>query len=133
MMLATSQSKHGNTYSGIFVHTSIVKANILYYRTSTRQTKKKYAHLDFQFEIAVGLIAGLSSRKRKVEAPLFTGPVTAANENNHENVNMGSKKEKRCKWHCMQQMRKETVYGYCLCSVHLCKGGCHIAYHNQQH
>ena len=81
----------------------------------------------------MGLIAGFSSRKRKAEAPLYIGPVTAANENNHENVHMGSMKGKRCKWHCMQQMRKETVYGCCLCNVHLCKDGCHIAYHNQQH
>ena len=66
-----------------FVNTSIVNAYILYCKTSTRQIKKKYADLDFQLEIAMGLIAGFSSRKRKAEAQLYTGPVTAANENNH--------------------------------------------------
>ena len=67
----------------------------------------------------------------KVEAPLYIGSVTAANENNHENVHMGSEKGKRCKWHCMQQMRKETVCGCHLSNVQFCKDGCHIAYHNQ--
>ena len=57
----------------------------------------------------MGLIAGFSCRKRKAEATLFIGPVTVANENSHENVHMGSKKGKGCKWHCMQQMRKETM------------------------
>ena len=71
----------------------------------------------------MGLIAAFSSRKRKAEAPLYIGPVTAANENNHENVHMDSKKGKRYKWHCMQHMRRETVYGCCLCNEHLCKDG----------
>ena len=132
-MLAVSQSKHGSTSFWYFVNMSIVNAYILYCKTSTRQTKKKYVHLDFYLEIALGLIAEFSSRERKAEVPLYIGPVTAANENNHENVHMGSKEEKRCKWHCMKQMRKETVYGCHLCNVHLCKDGCHIAYHNQHH
>ena len=63
------------------------------------------------------LIARFSSRKRKAEAPLYIGPVTAANENNHENFHTDSKKEKRCKWHCMQKIRNETVYGCHLCHV----------------
>ena len=81
----------------------------------------------------MGLIAIFSFRKRKAVAPLYIGSVTAANENNHENVHIGSKKGKRCKWHCFQQIRKETVYACCLCNVHLCKDGCHIVCHNQQH
>ena len=116
-----------------FVNTSIVNAYILYCKTSTRQTKKKYAYLGFCLEIAMALNAGSSSRKRKAEAPWCTRPVTAANENSHENVHMGLKKGKRCKWHCMQQMRKENVYGCHLCNAHLCKDGCHSAYHNHQH
>ena len=116
-----------------FVNTGIMDAYILNYKTLIRQTKKKYAHLDFDFqlEIAMGLTVGFSSRKRKAEAPLYIGPVKAANENNHENVHMGSKEGKRCKWHCMQQMRNKTVYGCHLCKEHLCKDGCHIPYHNQ--
>ena len=51
----------------------------------------------------------------------------------HENVHLGLKEGKKCKWHCMQQMRKETVHWCYLCNIHLCKDGCHIAYHNQQH
>ena len=57
----------------------------------------------------MGLIAGFSSRKRRAGAPLYIGPVTAANENNNENFHMGSKKGKRCKWQCMQYMMQETV------------------------
>ena len=64
----------------------------------------------------MGLIAGFSSRKRKAEAPLKIGPVMAADENNHENVHSSSKKGKRCKWHCMQQMRKETVLSPLQCT-----------------
>ena len=63
-----------------FVNTSIVNAYILYCKTSTRQTNKEYAHLDFQLEIVMGLIAGFSSRQSKAEPPLYLGPVTAANE-----------------------------------------------------
>ena len=78
------------------VNTSIVNVYILHWNTLTRQTKKKYAHPDFRLEIAMGLIARFSFRKRKAEAPLYIQPVTAGNENNHENVHMGSKKGKRC-------------------------------------
>ena len=133
MMLTASQSKHGGASVCYFVNTNIVNAYISYCKTLTRQTKKKYTQLHFWLEIAMGLIAGFSSRKMKAEAPLYIGPVTAVNENNHENVHMGSKKGKRYRWHCMQQMRKETVYGCHFCNVCLCKDGYHIAYHNQQY
>ena len=99
-----------------FVNTSIVNAYIFYCKTSTRQTKKKYVHLDFWLEIVMGLIVGFSSRKRKAEAPLYIRPVTAANKNNYENVHMGWKKGKRCK----QQMRKEIVYGCCFWIIYAC-------------
>ena len=81
----------------------------------------------------MGLIAVFSSREGKAETQQYNGPVKATNEKNCENIHMGSKNGRRCKWHYMQQMRKETVYGCHLCNVHLCKDGCHIAYHNQQH
>ena len=69
-----------------FVNTSILNAYILYCKTSTRQTKKKYAHLDFWLEIELGLIAGFSSRKRKAEAPLYIGPLTTSNGNNYMKI-----------------------------------------------
>ena len=62
--------------------------------TSTRQTKKKYAHLDFQLEIAIELIAGFSCRKMKAEASLYIGPVTAANENSHEMSRWAQRRER---------------------------------------
>ena len=68
---------------------------MLTFCTATLQqgkTKKKYAHLDFRLEITMELVAEFSSGKRKAEALLYSGPVTAANENNHENVHMGSNK-----------------------------------------
>ena len=46
-------------------------------------------HIKYDVEIAMELIAGFSSRKRKAEAPLYIWPVTSANENNHENVLIG--------------------------------------------
>ena len=45
-----------------FVNTNIVNTYILCCKTSIRQTKK-YAHPAFWLEIAMGLIAGFSSRK----------------------------------------------------------------------
>ena len=82
----------------------------LHCKTSTRQTKKNHAHLDFLLEITMGLITKFSSRKRKAEAPLYIGPVTATNENSNENVHLDSKKGRRSRWYHMQQMRKEIVY-----------------------
>ena len=76
------------------VSTSLVNAHILYCKTSARQAKNNYAHLDFQLEIAVGLIAGFSSRKWKAEAALYIGPVTAANENTMKMSTWVQRKEK---------------------------------------
>ena len=81
--------KTGKYILWYLMNTSIVNAYILYCKTLTRQTRKWYAHLDFQLEIAMRLITGFSSRKRKLEAQLYTGPVTAAYKSNHENVHMG--------------------------------------------
>ena len=46
-----------------FVSACLVIAYILYAKTSTRPTKKKYAHLDFWLDVAHDLIAGFSTRK----------------------------------------------------------------------
>ena len=54
-----------------FVTTGIVNAYILYCKTSTRQTKMKYAHLDFQLEITMELVTGFSSRMGKAETPVY--------------------------------------------------------------
>ena len=110
----------------IFCVHLIVNAYILYCMTWTRQTKQKYAHLNFQFKITMGLIAGFSSRKRKAEAPLYMGLVTAANKNNHENVHTGLMKGTKCKW-ALYAANEETVCGCYLCHVHLCKDGCYIS------
>ena len=97
-----------------------------------KEGKKKYAHLDFRLKIAQGLITGFSSRKHIAEPPLYIGPVVPENKFNHDNVHMGYKRPKRCKWHCMQKwVMKETVFGFHLCRVHLFKEVCHCAYHNQ--
>ena len=79
--------------TGLFlVNATIVNAYILYRKTSRRQTKKKYAHLEFRLEITQGLIAGFSSRKRVAEPLIYIGPVTPENEFNHDNVHMGYKR-----------------------------------------
>ena len=82
MMLVTSQSKQRSASSGIceLQHCQCLH---LVLQDIKNANQKKYAHLDFQLEIAIGLIAGFSSRKRREEVPLHIGPVTAANENNH--------------------------------------------------
>ena len=94
-----------------FVNTSIVNAYTFYCKTSTRQTKKKYIHLDFEHQLQWHWLLDFHQEKGR-QKPQYFGSVTAANENNPENVYMGSKKGKRCKLHCKQQMRKETVYGF---------------------
>ena len=83
--------------------------------------------------VACKLIGGFSSRKRKHEAPLYVGPIAAANEGNHENIHVEAGRfAMQCKWHLMQKRgRKMTAFGCKLCGVHLCKEGCHYAYHNQ--
>ena len=51
----------------------------------------------------------------------------------HANTYMGAKRAKKCKWHLMHKdvmPRKETRYGCKLYNVHLCKDGCHYAYHH---
>ena len=113
------------------VNASIVNAFIIYQKVSTRTTKKRYAHIHFRQEVACQLIAGFSGQKRKSEAPMYMGPVAPQNEAIHESVHMGTK-ARRCKWHSQQKIgRKETVFGCKQCGVHLCKEGCHYAYHHQ--
>ena len=113
-----------------FVSACLVNAYILYAKTSTRPTKKKYAHLDFLLDVAHGLIAGFSARKQKSGALQHIRPGAPNDQLTHENVHMGGK-AKRCRWHYMQKGRKETVYGCRICNVHLCKNGCHLKYHSQ--
>ena len=117
------------------VNSCVVNAYILYEKTSTRQTKKNYKHLDFWIELAHGLIAGFSSRKRRSDTLQYLAPRPAIDESSHESVRMDQtrKTSRRCKWHFMQKWsRRETVYGCKLCNVYLCKDGSHLAYHNQQ-
>ena len=62
-----------------------------------QRDKQKRSMLILTFDIALGLIAGFSSRKMKAEASLNIKLVVSANENNHEHDDMGPKKGKRCK------------------------------------
>ena len=112
-----------------FINASIVNAYILYAQTSTQRTKKTYTH--FHFDVAHGLIAGFTSRKRQSNVLQHVRPEAITNDLTHEHVHLGVK-SKRCKWHLMQKRpRRETVYGCKICNVHLCKDGCHLAYHSQ--
>ena len=49
------------------MNTSIVNAYIVYHKTSAKQAKIKYVHIDFQLEITIGLIAEFSSGKGRQE------------------------------------------------------------------
>ena len=112
------------------LNASIVNAYILYKMKSARVTKKKYSHIDFCRDVALSLIAGFTSHKRKPDPPMYMGPLMPANEGGHENVHMEIPQTRICKWHSMQKMgRKQTVYGCRACNVYLCKDGCHYAYH----
>ena len=91
MMLATSKSKYGSTSYGYFVNSSIVNAHILYCKTSTKQPNKKYAHLDFPLEIAMGF----SSGKRKAEAPMYIGLVPAVNEKKNMKTSTWAQRRER--------------------------------------
>ena len=113
-----------------FVNSCIVNAYILYTKTSRQRTKKNYSHIDFRLEVAHGLIAGFHARKHKSLSPQDVGLVAQGQP--HANTYMGAKRAKKCKWHLMHKdvmPRKETRYGRKLCNVHLCKDGCHYAYH----
>ena len=88
-----------------FVNSCIVNAYILYAKTSTRRTKKRYTHLDFWLEVAHGLIGHYSAQKWKSNAEAMAD----ARKATHESVYMGATHAKRCKWHLMQKWhRKET-------------------------
>ena len=114
------------------VNASIVNAFILWKECSTRRNpKKKYAHLDFHCEVAIALIAGFSSRKRKAASLVYVGPVAPEQMSNHDCVHMGKPNGQRCRWHIMQhRQRKMSVYGCRACNLHFCRVGCHYAYHN---
>ena len=117
-----------------FVNVALVNAYILWQEKSTwPMSKQRFTHLNFRKEVACNLIGGFSSRKKKHEAPLYVGPIAAANEGIHDNVHMeAGSLGMWCKWHLMQKRgRKMTAFGCKLCGVHLCKEGCHYAYHNQ--
>ena len=92
--------------------------------------KRRFTHLDFRKEVACGLIGEFSSRKRRCGPQPY---LVQAIEASHENVHMESGRlSKWCKWHLMQKKgRKMTAFGCKLCGVHLCREGCHYAYHNQ--
>ena len=112
------------------VNASIVNAFILWKECSTRRNSKKYAHLDFCHEVAMALIAGFLSRKRKAAPMVYVGPVAPELLSNHDCVHMGVKDGKQCKWHLMQhRQQKMSVYGCHACNYHLCREGCHYAYH----
>ena len=85
------------------VNASIVNAYILYQKTSTRPTKQRYSHLDFCWDLALGLIAGFSSHKHKAKDPPYVSPVMPVNEATHGSFHIGLKQTRRCKWHSMQK------------------------------
>ena len=58
-----------------------------------------------------GIDCWIFIKKGKAEIPMYIGSLTATNENNHENVHVGTKKGKRCNFHCIQQMRKKLYMG----------------------
>jgi len=110
------------------MNSAIVNAFIIYTAATQRaHSKKRYTHLDFRCELAHQLVAGFSGRKRR-------GPQPANAQNNdenlagHESVHMNTKR--RCRVHMNRKERKETVFGCKVCSVHLCKDGCHNIYHS---
>ena len=69
-----------------FVNSCIINAYILYAETSTRRSKKRYTHLDFQLEVAHGLTGRYSAWKQKSN----TEAMADANEVTHESVIWGN-------------------------------------------
>ena len=103
-------------------------------RKDPQSKQKNYRHLDFQIELAHGLIAGFSSRKWRSDTLQYLAARPAINESSHESVRMDltRKTSRRCKWHMVQKWpRRETMYGCKLCNVYLCKDGCHITINNR--
>lgn len=107
---------------------AMVNAFIIFNNESQRRnSKKRFTHVDFRLELAQHLIAGFSGRKRK---SMENREVVHEPQNfaGHESTHMGTKR--RCRVHMNRKERKETVYGCKVCNAHLCKDGCHFAYHS---
>lgn len=118
-----------------FVNAGIVNAWIIYQEISTRVVSKKwYSHIDFRVEVAKGLIANYSSRKRTASPNRFAAPIPGGGDGMHVNTHMGKDHVKLCVGHptFMPQgaKHKRTAYGCTLCNVHLCKD-CHFPWHQK--
>ena len=112
-----------------------MNAWIVYQEISTRSVpKKRYSQLDFRVEIAKGLIANYSSRKRTSSPFHFLAPLPGENEGRHVNAHMGAEYVKTCVGHAIFMPQgvkcKRTAFGCKLCNVHLCKE-CHFPWHQK--
>ena len=108
------------------VNSAIVNAYIIYKQVNRRRhSKKRYSHIDFRIELADSLIAGYSSRKRRIPEVNHPGLVEVQNLNGHVNCKLPGRKG-RCRCHLKYlHQRCETVYECSLCRVQLCRDGCH--------
>ena len=115
------------------MNAAIVNSYILFKDASTAPHKKKYGQIDFQHELAIGLINNYMGRQLNPQAaPLYIGPHAPTNFVNHQNVHMNEDHVKTCKGHQkFEGKRKCTVFGCQACNIFLCKT-CHAKWHSAQ-
>ena len=113
------------------IDAAVVNAFILHKQATRRPLPPKYCNLTFRHELAIGLIAGFSSRHRK-RGPQPTHMRFNAVENVHDHGNEHMMRgARKCCHHAKKyptHAPKRTVYGCTLCKVHLCKE-CHYDFH----
>lgn len=99
------------------INLCITNAFIVYKESSVRPREKKYTLLDFRVDVAKELIGQFSRRKRHSCVP--------QPDQSHRLVRIVGAK-RRCRWCSKQQIRRETVYGFNSCNIHLCKNDCFV-------
>ena len=107
------------------VNMSCANAWILYSKTSTRQRSKYYDNMSFRIELAKGLIAGYSNRKRVVAIDWHGTLLSVESLSSHQFVRMKVSKPRRCVHHPKYQpnnkRRFDSLYGCFQCNAHMCR------------
>ena len=106
---------------------AIVNAYILYKDSSQRQTRvKRYTHLHFRRELALQLINGFTSHKKKKKAI----KIHHLGEFNHTHELTRMRTTIRCKLHVYRGLpRTETIFGCLKCGLNLCPESCYDELH----
>ncbi|XP_053391383.1 piggyBac transposable element-derived protein 4-like [Mercenaria mercenaria] len=118
-----------------YVDLCLINSWILYKLAVTDKPKKTYSQQDFRLDVCDGLVAGFTSRKRRLsQVRVLSAIVNQENVGGHVLVKFQGRK--RVCVMCSRKKRKtdsgrpvESTFGCQQCSVNLCKDGCHAEFH----